>query len=214
MRHNNSRHVGVAGGKIVAGRTSLKDGAGSGGVEATHELVKRAEAKLVGMQANRSQLRRRIRALHYLLKTINTEIPPLESADPAADPAAQNSNIDQDQLSEIGRGLGAAVSSRTEKKETTTSGSTVAAVSTELRRACRIALMESDRPQCCEQILQRIRRRESICIEGFSDPMFAVSHELRSMLADGEVIQKKDNQLWQLDRDSGRFVAQRNFARK
>jgi hypothetical protein len=73
--------------------------------------------------------------------------------------------------------------------------------------------MESDRPQRCEQILQRIRRRESVCVDGFDDPAIAIAQELGEMLADGEVIQKKDNQLWQLNRDSDP-IADRNFARK
>jgi hypothetical protein len=69
--------------------------------------------------------------------------------------------------------------------------------------------MESDRPQCCERILQRIRKRESVCVEGFHDPVIAVAQELRAMLADGEVIQKRDNQLWQLNRDSPRGISGR-----
>jgi hypothetical protein len=73
--------------------------------------------------------------------------------------------------------------------------------------------MESDRPQSCEQILQRIRRRESVCVVGFRDPMAAIAQALRKMLAAGEVLQKKDSQLWQLTRDSGR-VAEINSAGK
>jgi hypothetical protein len=67
--------------------------------------------------------------------------------------------------------------------------------------------MESDRPQPCDQILQRIQRRESVCIDGLPNPEIAVAQELRAMLADDEVISKKDNELWQLNRDSNRFVA-------
>jgi hypothetical protein len=74
--------------------------------------------------------------------------------------------------------------------------------------------METDRPQSCEQILQRIRRRESACIESFRDPTIAITQELRKMLADGEVIQKESSQLWQLNRDSGRVASERKSERE
>jgi hypothetical protein len=164
-------------------------------LDVTHQLVRRAETKLVELHANRSQLRRRIRALHYLLRTLETTFSPFNPADLGLYQAAQKSRSNLEESSDI------------DKNSDT-------AVPTELRRACRIALLESDRPQDCEQILQRIRRRESVCISGFHDPIIAIAQELRQMLADGEVIQKKDTQLWQLNRDSGRVAAERSSARK
>jgi hypothetical protein len=194
-------------------RTSQKNGSGAGDLEVTHDLVKRAEAKLIGLHANRSQLRRRIRALHYLLKTLDTECSLSTSTDSLSHPGAGESKINHDERPGFERDSDTAATSSIATKEPTTGAPAVIEVSSELRRACRIALMESDRPQCCEQILQRIRRRESVCIKGFHDPMIAIAQELRKMLADGEVIQKKDNQFWQLNRDSDP-IARRNFAGK
>jgi hypothetical protein len=202
-----------AGSDIAPGRTETSKEAISGeGLEVTHQLVSRAETKLIRLHASRSQLRKRIRALHYLLKTLETRFSPFNSPDPGLYPAAQEANFSQDDSSEFERNLDSAVTARTFVRQSAMSEPEVAEASTELRRACRIALMESDRPQGCEQILRRIRRRGSICIEGFDDPVIAIAQELGKMLRDGEVIQKKDNQLWQLNRDSDP-IADYNFAR-
>jgi hypothetical protein len=200
--------------EIAPGRTELSKTVITGqGLEVTHQLVRRAETKLVGLHVNRSELRRRIKALHYLLKTLQTRFSPFNSPDPSLYPAAQEPKFNQDDCSAFEKNLDTAVIARICVRKPTMSEAVVAEVSTELRRACRIALMESDRPQRCEQILQRIRRRESVCVDGFDDPAIAIAQELGEMLADGEVIQKKDNQLWQLNRDSAP-IADRNFARK
>jgi hypothetical protein len=215
VRHKNRRDEGRAGGDITPGSTGLSlDGSTAGGLEVTHHLARRAETKLVGLHTNRSQLRKRIRALHYLLKTLKTVFSPSESPDPGLNHRAQKSRFNHDESSEFERNSDTPVTSRTESRETMTGGRVMTEVSTELRRACRIALMESDRPQACEQILQRIHRRESVYIAGFHDPMIAIAQELRKMLADGEVIQKKDGQLWQLNRDPGRLASERKSARK
>lgn len=204
MRHKNSRDEGQAGSDIMPGSTELsKDSFKPSGLDVTHQLVSRAETKLVGLHANRSQLRRRIRALHYLLKRFETVFSSSDFFDSGLQSAPQESKPDHDGSSEFERSSDAAFTLRTRSKGMTANKLSVTEVSTALRRACRIALMESDRPQSCEQILQRICRRESICVEGFDDPMIAIAQELRKMLADGEVIQKKESQLWHLNRDSG-----------
>jgi hypothetical protein len=201
-----------AGSDIAPGRTETSKEAISGeGLEVTHQLVSRAETKLIRLHASRSQLRKRIRALQYLLKTLETRFSTFNSPNPGLYPGAQEPNSNQD-ASEFERNLDSAVTARTFVRQSAMSEPEVAEESTELRRACRIALMESDKPQGCEQILRRIRRRESVCIEGFADPVIAIAQELGEMLTDGEVIQKKDNQLWQLNRDSDP-IANYNFAR-
>jgi len=202
VRHKNIEYEGGAGCEITAD-----------GLDLTPVLVRRAETKLVGLHANRSQLRRRIRALHYLLRTLDTKFSLSKLAKPASHREAGKSNFNHDQRSEVARNSGIAGTSPFGSTNTTIVSAAIG-VSTELRRACRIALMESDRPQPCEQILQRIQRRESVCIDGFHDPESAVAQELRAMLADGEVISKKDNELWQLNRDSNRFVASSRAAGK
>lgn len=193
MRHKNIQYDGGTGGEITADRLDL-----------TPDLVRRAETKLVGLHANRSQLRRRIRALHYLLRTLDTKFSLSKLTEPPSHLEARKSNFNHDQRSE--RNSGTAGTSPFGPTNTTIVSAAIG-VSTELRRACRIALMESDRPEPCDQILQRIQRRESVCIDDFHDPEIAVAQELRAMLADGEVISKKDNELWQLNRDSNRSVA-------
>jgi hypothetical protein len=195
VRHKNIQYDGGTGGEITADRLDL-----------TPDLVRRAETKLVCLHANRSQLRRRIRALHYLLRTLDTKFSLSELTEPASHPEARKSNFNHDQCSEVERNSGTAGTSPFGSTNTTIVSAAIG-VSTELRRACRIALMESDRPEPCDQILQRIQRRESVCIDDFHDPEIAVAQELRAMLADGEVISKKDNELWQLNRDSNRSVA-------
>src|SRR3954469_11667727 len=146
VRHKNIQYDGGAGGEATADKLDL-----------TPDLVRRAETKLVGLHANRSQLRRRIRALHYLLRTLDTKLSLSKLTAPASHPKARKSNFNHDQRSEVERNSGTAGISSFGSINTTTV-SAVIGVSTELRRACRIALMESDRPQPCEQILQRIRR--------------------------------------------------------
>lgn len=191
-------------------RTELSQGdPAAGGLEVTYQLVRRAETKLFGLHANRSQLRKRIRALHYLLKTLDTVFSISNSSGPDLYPAARKAGGNHDELPGSEKSSEAAVTSRTGANDIA-GKSSMAAVSTLLRRACRIALMESDRPQGCEQIVQRIRRRESVCIEHFDDPKTMIAQELRKMLADGEVVQKKAGRLWQLNRDSISCLAQDN----
>ena len=191
----------------MLGRSEKARDGFAGGSEVTHDLVRRAESKLLGLHANRSQLRRRIRALHYLLKTLDTSSLS-KSTEPSSHPWSVKSKINHDEGYGLERDSISADTSSIAANETTTGTPAVTGVSTELRRACRIALMESDRPQCYEQILQRIRRRESVCIKGLRDPVTAIAHQLREMLADGEVIANEENRHWHLNRDSGRFIAQ------
>lgn len=205
VRHKNKQPN--CGGEMVPEITEFSEAGFTGdALDTTIELVRRAETKLVGLHANRSQLRRRIRALHYLLKTLKTESSLLISTDSPLHPEAGESKFSQNERPKFERGSDTAASP-VPTNEPTTVAPAVTGVSPELRRACRIALLESDRPQCCEQILQRIQRRESVCIELFGRGVNAIEQELRAMLADGEVIQKKDNQHWQLNRDSGHLSA-------
>jgi hypothetical protein len=196
-----SQHNNETGGESpMKGQKAPKFGF-AGGLIMTHDLVKQAEAKLVALHSNRSQLGRRIRALHYLLKTIDTECVHSRPTEPYLRPEAVKSKTNHHERSKFETDSETAAISPIATKETRAAGPALTETSTKLRRACRIALMESDRPQYCEQILQRIHRRESVCIQGFRDPVIAVAQELRAMLADGEVIQQTNKQLWQLNRE-------------
>jgi len=58
---------------------------------------------------------------------------------------------------------------------------------TTLRRACRIALMESDEPQTSEQIYQRICKRGSLSFQTPIDALHVLSAELDLMAKESEI---------------------------
>jgi hypothetical protein len=68
-----------------------------------------------------------------------------------------------------------------------------------LRRACRIALMEAGRPASAADILKRIRKRGSYSFSVAIDAMQAIVRELNFMAAHGEVCchDGQGNRLWQ-----------------
>src|SRR4051812_22112316 len=106
------------GSEIMPGRTerSADDFSGEA-LEMTHQLVRRAETKLVGLHANRSQLRRRIRALHYLLKTVAKELSACDCPDPNFYLAAEEPKFSRDASYEFERDSDTAVSSRAAVRE-------------------------------------------------------------------------------------------------
>lgn len=55
-----------------------------------------------------------------------------------------------------------------------------------LRRACRIALMETETPETARRIVQRIARRSSFSFDGILNPQGAVAMELDRMVIEGE----------------------------
>jgi hypothetical protein len=72
-----------------------------------------------------------------------------------------------------------------------------------LRRACRIALMESDQPQSSLQIFERITKRGSFTFQRYNDPPKTVCQELNQMAEEGEIIALgvADLQHWEWKRD-------------
>jgi|SRR5579862_990641 len=69
-----------------------------------------------------------------------------------------------------------------------------------LRRACRIALMEADGAEDVEQLINRIKRRGSYEFPSPADPTELVSRQLRLMLSRGEVSHHpaERGSVWQL----------------
>lgn len=59
---------------------------------------------------------------------------------------------------------------------------------TRLRRACRIALLESDKPQTAAEIYQRISTRGSLSFQSSTDPLQVLSAELELMAKECEII--------------------------
>jgi hypothetical protein len=159
-------------------------------LEMVREMVRRAEAKLSSLQSRRTQIRRRIQALHHLSRTVAAG----KSAPLLNDCRSQTDEPAKEQVLKKREGQ----SFIDEPRENTSRESESSA----LRRACRIALMESDAAECCVQILQRITRRESVSFKNHGDPTQEIISELNRMVAHSEAITfgAGDAQLWQLNR--------------
>jgi hypothetical protein len=154
------------------------------------EMVQRAEAKLSSLQSRRKQISRRIQALHHLSRTVAAGITVrlLDDCGSEADRPAKEQGLTKcEKQSSIG-----------EPSENVLRKSESSA----LRRACRIALMESDAAECGMQILQRITRRESVSFKNPRDSIPEITAELNRMVADDEAITfgVGNAQQWQLNR--------------
>lgn len=139
-------------------------------LETIREMVKRAEAKLLALNSRRADIRRRIQALHYLSIAFAAEpvYAPPSDLEASAKPVKERADAGVDKTSSSVTGRQAEL--------------------TALRRACRIALMETQNAECAEQILQRINRRQSVSFSNGEDPIRAVGEELQRMAKDDEVI--------------------------
>lgn len=149
-------------------------------METIRNLVRQAERKLETLQERRATLRRRIQALRLLGKAFAG--PDHGVAQPTEHLLRQNRAAAIDHHTPVSR--------RPDRD-----------MPSNLRRACRIALMESEQPQSDAQILERIRNRQSAAFNG-SDPLTAVDSELNKMVSDGEsqLIGSGVLRRWQLKR--------------
>jgi hypothetical protein len=57
-----------------------------------------------------------------------------------------------------------------------------------LRRACRIALLESESPQSCAEIYQRIEKRGSLSFDGYDNVLQILAAQLTAMAANSEIL--------------------------
>ena len=57
-----------------------------------------------------------------------------------------------------------------------------------VRRACRIALMETDQPQSCAQIYERIQKRGSMSFDLNDNALQILSVQLKAMATNSEVV--------------------------
>ena len=128
------------------------------------DLVRRAESKLVELEARKQYLRRRVQALRFLAGR-SAENPGTDRQENPAPP-----------LPSSGREFEPGASDQMPGKATT-----------RLRRACRIALMESDAPQTSREIYQRISNRGSLLFQSSIDPVDAISAELELMANESEI---------------------------
>ena len=167
------------------------------------EFVKRAQTRLADLETRREELRGRISFLQYLFKLFTGRAPAVNPPKRSADRLRAGDHPREARHSQwmnVGKSL--------ERLSPTNlhGNGTIPVLNrtfTELRRACRIALMESDRPQSCDQIVQRIRRRESVPLGRFADPGDEVRQELHKMVEDHEVVlnEASGTELWQLNRE-------------
>jgi hypothetical protein len=151
-------------------------------VETVHEIVQRAASKLSALQARRTHLRKRIQALLHISRTLANEAVTSRPTESKGSPSGMNRS-DRAPLER-----NASVPRR--------SGSSA------LRRACRIALMETDHAESVEQILERIRKRNSVSLRDANEPSAAIVSELNRMLVDGEASRYLEHGMerWQLKR--------------
>jgi len=173
----------------MAARTSSvnPDDVSGATVEMIREMVRRAEAKLSSLHSRKTQLCRRIQALHHLSRTVaaGNTAPLVDDSAFEANPPAEEQAL-----------------SKYEKRNSTGENALHESASNTLRRACRIALMECDQAECCTQILQRIARRGSISFKDHRDSLQEVIAELNRMVVHGEAIAfgAGEAQQWQLNR--------------
>jgi hypothetical protein len=135
------------------------------------DLVRRAESKLAELEARKQYLRRRVQALRFLATHGAQKRPAKRPHNLASDQVSPAHDLNRSEH-EVQRAL----SDRDSGAGTTT-----------LRRACRIALMESDEPQTSEQIYQRICKRGSLSFQRSMDALPVLSAELDLMAKESEI---------------------------
>ena|SRR5205814_1714681 len=151
-------------------------------VETVHEIVQRAAGKLSVLQARRTHIRKRIQALLHLSRALSE------------DAAISRSSRSEKVAIAIGSSRSAPLEGNVRLDGTSASGG--------LRRACRIALIETDDAECAEQILERIRKRNSVSLENLADPLAAIAVELNRMANEREACRNSEGEIerWQLRR--------------
>ena len=151
-------------------------------VETVHEIVQRAAGKLSVLQARRTHIRKRIQALLHLSRALSE------------DAAISRSSRSEKVAIAIGSSRSAPLEGNVRLDGTSASGG--------LRRACRIALIETDDAECAEQILERIRKRNSVSLENLADPLAAIVVELNRMANEREACRNSEGEIerWQLRR--------------
>jgi hypothetical protein len=170
--------------KFMSARSSSRfpnDLAGAS-VETVHEIVQRAAGKLSVLQARRTHIRKRIQALLHLSRALSE------------DAAISRSSRSEKVAIAIDSSRSAPLEGNVRLDRTSASGG--------LRRACRIALIETDDAECAEQILERIRKRNSVSLENLADPLAAIAVELNRMANEREACRYSEGEIerWQLRR--------------
>ena len=133
------------------------------------DIVQRAEAKLVLLQAKSEHIRSRMQALRYLAN----------HAEECVDDIARKKYT----TAPISRGHHAHDAITRSRYSPHISES-----QSRLRRACRIALLEIQRPQTCMEIYERIKRRGSWSFASCTDALEVIAIQLHAMVEDAEIL--------------------------
>lgn len=133
------------------------------------EVLRRSHSELSALRTRREQIQRRMQALRLFL------VPAPEERSPGQRPGYPPSVL----LSNPRSGETRLVDHDDRSK---------------LRRACRIALMESAEPQTCHDVYERIKKRQSFPFYGFANPLQVVNAELDAMTRDGRIACSPDSE--------------------
>lgn len=138
------------------------------GFTAIREFVRVAEAKLGQLQTRKEHIRSRIQALRFL-----------------AGHAERSSGHRAGRSSSTLRLPGTAPPAADSPLELQ---SPAFHSPDKLRRACRIALLESDTPQSCAEIYQRIKTRGSLSFDDDDNVLQVLAAQLQTMAANSEIL--------------------------
>ena len=127
------------------------------------EAVRRAEAKLAQLQARKKHIHSRMQALRYLVTHAEANY-----GRAAESPVVHTDAVQENASTPVER-------YRLQRQS-------------RLRRACRIALMETDQPQSCAEIYERIQKRGSMSFGLNDDALHVLSVQLRAMATNSEVV--------------------------
>src|SRR5438270_840245 len=111
------------------------------------EIVMRAKARLAELEAQRENIRRRIQALRFLSNHTRERVPPPDGHNPSKPARTRRSSPNK--------------LARASDASSTAARRLIPAEVSAFRRACRIALLETEHPQSCMEIHERIIKRGS-----------------------------------------------------
>jgi hypothetical protein len=141
-------------------------------------LVSQTKRKLAELQARRAQLRQRIQTLAKMIENLTVVSEPGPTAASAAIGKGEKPFTQQRR----------SAAPRAPFANVIEMANTQSPANTNLRRACRIALMETEVPESCSQVCQRISKRGSFSFGPHEDSLSMVAQELNEMADEGELV--------------------------
>jgi hypothetical protein len=140
------------------------------GLTAVREFVRVAEAKLGQLQARKEYIRSRIQALRFLTK----------HAEASSRNVTKSNSSSSRQVSVVNAPPQPNAEAKPQPEQFPSQD--------KLRRACRIALLESESPQSCAEIYQRIEKRGSLSFDGYDNVLQILAAQLTAMAANSEIL--------------------------